>query len=121
MRDAELHTGPEFFREFAERDQVPFVRQGPMLTIQAEEVYFAVLLDDLLELAAGGLDGCGNGSDRFALVHFLFQRSGLRLECAPAWGLTESGLGRRSDAQRRHAENSPVHGFPSGMFLPVPH
>ena len=57
MGDAELHAGPEFFRQLAEFGQVPFVGQGPVLAIQAEEVDLAVVLDDLLELAAGGLDG----------------------------------------------------------------
>lgn len=53
MWDSELNTGSEFFRQVAELDQVPFVRQWPVLAIQAEEVHLAVFPDDLVELAAG--------------------------------------------------------------------
>jgi hypothetical protein len=73
MLNAELHSRAELFGELAELDELPFVRQRPVLGVQTQELHTSAgLFDDLLELAPRCIDGSCRRSNRFARMHFLF-------------------------------------------------
>jgi hypothetical protein len=110
MLNPQLHAGAELLRKLAELDEVPFIRHRPVLAVQAEELHAtAGFLDDFLELTPSRIDRRCSRFDWFPGVHLLLQRTGRRLELAPAWRLSESRTRERCESKCRHTEGSAVH------------
>jgi hypothetical protein len=58
MLQADLYADSNFLRQLAKSGEYPFVGQGHVLRVDANEVSpIAVIVDDLFELAASGVIG----------------------------------------------------------------
>jgi hypothetical protein len=86
MLQADLYADSDFLRQLAESREHPFVGQGHVLRVDANEVSpIAVIVDDLFELGARGVIRRRDPPNGFSLMHFLFQRAWLRFESLPTW------------------------------------